>query len=92
MDAENWNKFCKVFNLDVAVTVKKQVTRSDIVQTLIREGEFIFKGENDSFTMISLSNRKNSLTKKEIETIKSITWDSIEKYLLKTKEVKKSGN
>lgn len=89
MDAENWNKFCKVFNLDVEVSVKKQVTRSDIIQTLINEGEFIFKGANNSFTMIDLSSRKNGLTKKEIETISKVTWDSIEKYLLKSKEEKK---
>lgn len=43
-----------------------------------------------TFIMIDLSNKKKSLTKEEIKILKSVTWDSIEKYLLKPKKKKKN--
>jgi len=88
MDAENWNKFCKVFNLDVNVTVKKTIDRSD-------KGEFIFKGKNGGFTQMDLSRMYQKASKEQIRSFKKILWDQVEEFLLKPKEVRiinKGGN
>ena len=85
MDKDNWNKFCKVFNLDVQVTVKKQVDRSDIIQTLVNEGEFIFKGENGSWTQMNLSKLKGKATKEQIKLFKEVLWDGVIKFMEKPK-------
>jgi hypothetical protein len=34
MKREDWNKFMKVFSLDVDVTVKKEVSKSDVILSL----------------------------------------------------------
>ncbi len=82
MDAEEWNKFCKVFNLDVEVKVKKEVTRSDILQTLLNEGEFVFK-DTRGWTQISLEHLKGKATKKEIKLMENLLWEPIINYIKK---------
>jgi hypothetical protein len=72
MNKEEWNKFCNVFNLDVNVQVKKSVIRQDILQTLVNEGEFIFKPSNDGWTSMSLEHLKGKATKEQIKVFKSI--------------------
>ena len=39
----DWNKHMKVFTHEVMVKVKKNVTRNDVIASLINEGDFIFK-------------------------------------------------
>lgn len=92
MDADNWNKLCNVFNLDVQVTVKKTVDRSDILQTLVNEGELIFKGENGSWTQICLKNRKGELAIDQIKLLETILWDPVKEYLKKQKSQQNKNN
>ncbi len=92
MDAKQWNEFCKVFNLDVTVSVKKQVTRNDIIQTLMNEGEFFFKGAGGRYTQIGLSHKESLMSLKDIKVLESIIWNPIKKYLLKKEEVKVPKN
>ena len=83
MDKENWNKFCQVFNLKVEVEVPKKVTRQDIIQTLLNEGDFIFKSGEDSFTMINLKTLKGK--GKAEKQLSEILWGEVQKYLKKNK-------
>ena len=41
----DWNKFVKVFTLDVDVSVKKEVTRADVILSLLNDNEIAFKGK-----------------------------------------------
>lgn len=91
MNSEEWNKFCSVFNLDVEVKVRKEVTRSDILQTLLNEGEFVFKSGKNGWTQISLEKLKGKLDKKQIKLYEDLLWKQIEGYLLKPKKVLKNG-
>ena len=51
MDKEDWNKYVKVFNLDVDVTVRKEVTKADVLLALLDKNEIAFKGEKGCFVM-----------------------------------------
>ena len=81
MNKEEWNSFCNVFKLDVKVEVPKEVTRIDIIQTLINEGEFIFKDSKDGFTSMNLSHLKGKATEKQIKVFESILWEQVKRYL-----------
>jgi hypothetical protein len=86
---EEWNKFCKVFNLKVRVNAKKGVTRQDIISTLINEGEFVFRGNNGEYTSMCLSHLKGKATKEQIKLFRDLLWGSVEKYLEKDDEKQK---
>ena len=81
MNKEEWDKFCNVFNLKVEVEVRKEVTRMDILETLINEGEFIFKGRNGSFTSMELSRLKGKVSDEQIKLFKELLWGQVEDYL-----------
>ena len=89
MNKEEWDKFCNVFNLKVEVEVKKEVTRADIINTLINEGEFVFKGENGEFTSMQLKHLKGKIDEEKIESFEGILWGQVKKYLLKGSEANK---
>lgn len=91
MDKESWDKFCQVFKLDVQVEVKKKVTRSDIIMTLVNEGEFVWKDDKGGWTSMCLSHLKGKATKEQIKTFREILWGQIEKYL-KKEEVRETGD
>lgn len=86
MDADNWNKFCKVFDLDVNVTVKKKVDRTDIITTLLNEGEFIFKGSGGSLVMLNLNHKKGSLIAGDIKLLKGLLWEPVVQFVKKSKD------
>ena len=88
MNSEEWNKFSRVFNLDVEVKVKKNVTRSDILQTLVNEGEFIFKGKNGAWTQMNLSTLEGKASKENIKLFDEILWASVINFIKKPKEEK----
>ncbi|KKN50423.1 hypothetical protein LCGC14_0632530 [marine sediment metagenome] len=90
MDEESWNKFCKVFKLNVEVEVKKRVTRSDIIMTLVNEGEFVWKDDKGGWTSMNLSHLKGKATKEQMKTFREILWKQIEDYL--TKPVRETGD
>ncbi len=83
MDKEEWNKFCKVFRLDVDVQIEKRVTRADIIMTLVNEGEFVFKSKDGEWTSMNLSNLKGKATKEQIKLFHDILWKQVENYLKK---------
>lgn len=80
MNRKEWNKFCNVFKLDVNVEVEK-VTRSDILMTLVNEGEFIFKGKDGSYTSMNLSYLKGKATDEQIKLFCEVLWKRVEDYL-----------
>ncbi len=86
MNKEEWNKFCKVFNLDVEVKIQKKVTREDIIQTLINEGEFVFKGKEGQWTQMCLEKLKGNATREEINLMEKLLWGQIKKYISKPKK------
>ncbi len=82
MDKEQWGKFCQVFKLKVEVEVPKEVTRDDIILTLLKEGEFVFKQEK-GHACICLDHLKGKATKEQINAFKELLWNPIENYLKK---------
>lgn len=88
MDKEEWNKFCSAFKLNVEVEVEKKVTRSDIIMTLVNEGEFVFKSEEGDWTSMNLSHLKGKATKEQVKSFRDILWKQVEDYL--TEEVRDS--
>ena len=86
MNAEEWNKFCNVFNLDVEAKVKKQVTRSDILMTLVNEGEFVFKGDDGSWTQMDLNKLKGKTTKEQIKLFENILWYQVVEFIKKQED------
>lgn len=75
MNREDWNKFVKVFNLDVDVTVTKEVRKSDVILALLDEGEIAFNGGNQGKFVLKVS---ESWT---FKMLKTLVWDSIRKYV-----------
>ncbi len=42
----DWNKFVKVFNIDIGgIEIKKEVSRCDVIMALLNEGEIAFKSK-----------------------------------------------
>lgn len=89
MNRDEWNKFCNVFQLDVKVTVPKKVTRTDIIQTLCNEGDFIFKGKGDSITMINLKHLEGK--GKAEKQMSELLWGQVQDYLKKRDADQKSS-
>lgn len=81
-DKEFWDKFCKVFNVDVSVSVQKIVTKDDIILSLLNEGDFIFM-QQKGHTKMNLKDVKERLTKEDIKNFKRVLWMPVEEYLLK---------
>ena len=81
MNSKEWNKFCEVFKLKVEVEVPKEVTRTDIIQTLVNEGDFIFKAGGNQITMINLKHMKG---KGKVEKqLAELLWGQVEEYIKK---------
>lgn len=83
MDEEfDWNKHMKVFTHEVAVKVKKNVTKDDVLLSLLEDGDFIFKNDN-GHTKMNLSHLKGKSSKEEIKLAKEVLWKQVEDYLRK---------
>jgi hypothetical protein len=80
MDKEDWNKFVKVFNLDVGVTVKKVVSKSDVILALLDEGEIAFRGFNGDCFVMKIND------KFDLNLVEALIWEPIKKHLAKLKE------
>lgn len=80
MDKNEWNKYVKVFNLDVDVTVKKEVTKQDVILSLLDEGEVAFKGFRGEQFIMKINNKFN------LELLEQIIWTPVKEYLEKSKE------
>lgn len=57
MKREDWNKFVKVFSLDVDVTVKKEVTKADVILSLLDEGEIAFRGKKGNMFVMKVTDK-----------------------------------
>lgn len=65
----DWNKFVKAYKIDIGgIEVEKEVSRSDIIMTLLNEGEVAFKSEKGSL-----------ITKVDDEEIREIIFTMIRK-------------
>ena len=80
MDNEDWNKFVKVFNLDVDVTVKKEVTRADVILSLLNDDEIAFKSKNGTF-LIKIDERYT------LDMIRQLILNPVENHLEYLKEL-----
>ena len=85
MDKENWNKFVKVFNLDVDVTIKKEVSKSDVILALLDEGEIAFRGFNGNCFVIKINE------KFDLKLLEALIWKPVKEYLIKLKEKKEAS-
>ena len=74
MEKEKWNKFVKVFNLDVDVTVQKEVTKADVILSLLDEGEIAFKGKRGHCFVMKTNDEW------DIELIKKVVLKPIEDF------------
>jgi len=81
----DWNKFVKVFSLDVDVQVKKEVSKADVILSLLDEGEIAFNGGKKGNFVLKINGAWT------FEILKTLVWDSIREYKLdkKKKDVKK---
>lgn len=82
MDKENWNKFVKVFNLDVDVTVKKEVSKADVILSLLDDGEIAFRGFGGNQFIMKIND------KFDLKLLEQIIWKPVEEHLNKLKELK----
>jgi len=57
----DWNKFVKVYNIDIGgIEVRKEVSRADIIQTLLNEDEVAYKGSDGTFMLNPVVNDDES--------------------------------
>ncbi len=70
----DWNKFVKVFNLDVDVQVKKEVSKADVILSLLDEGEIAFNGGRKGKFVLKINESWN------FKMLKTLIWDSIREY------------
>lgn len=80
-DKDFWDKFCKLFHLDVQVNVPKKVTKEDIILSLLKEGDFIFVGRNGAYSRMNLNQINAKMTKERVKLFKEILWNPVEDYL-----------
>jgi len=80
MDRKEWNKFVKVFNLNVDVTVRKEVTKSDVLLALLDEGEIAFKGFRGHQFVMKIHD------KFDLKLLENIIWKPIKDDLKKKRE------
>ncbi len=74
MNREDWNKFVKVFNLDVNVTVKKNVSKNDVILALLDEGEIAFNGGEKGTFVLKINENWT------FDILKTLIWDSIRSF------------
>lgn len=74
MDREDWNKFVRVFELDVDVKVKKEVSKADVILALLDEGEIAFNGGNQGKFVMKINKDWT------FDMLKTLIWDSIRKF------------
>jgi hypothetical protein len=77
----DWNKFVKVFSLDVDVQVNKEVSKTDVILSLLDEGEIAFNGGKNGTFVLKINDAWT------FDMLKTLIWDSILKFKL-NKEVK----
>ncbi len=77
----DWNKFVKVFSLDVDVQVKKEVSKADVILSLLDEGEIAFNGGKKGKFVLKINDNWT------FDMLKTLIWDSIREY--KTDKEKK---
>ena len=77
MKREDWNKFVKVFDLDVNVSVKKEVSKSDVIMALLDEGEIAFNGGSEGKFVLKIN--KNW----DFKILKTLIWDSVRSFKIK---------
>ncbi len=84
MNRDEWNKFVKVFTLDVDVSVKKEVSKADVILSLLDENEIAFNGKNGKF-VIKISDKMDA------ESVDKLILSSI-RDAFKTKLLSESSN
>ena len=77
----DWNKFVKVFSLDVDVQVKKEVSKADVILSLLDEGEIAFNGGKKGTFVLKINDNWT------FDMLKTLIWNSIREY--KTEKEKK---
>ena len=70
----DWNKFVKVFSLDVDVQVKKEVSKADVILSLLDEGEIAFNGGKKGTFVLKINDDWT------FDMLKTLVWDSIREY------------
>jgi len=70
----DWNKFVKVFNLDVDVQVKKEVSKADVILSLLDEGEIAFNGGKKGTFVLKINDAWT------FDMLKTLVWDSIREF------------
>lgn len=74
----DWDKFVKVFNLDVDVQVRKEVSKADVILSLLRENEIAFKGAKGNTFVIQINKDW------DLKTIKQLILNPIQEELKKS--------
>lgn len=81
----DWDKYVKVFNLPINnIKVRKEVSKADVLMSLMSEGDIAFKFRNNQMVM--------KIDKvDDIKTLEDIIWKSVREYvrLLKEEKLKK---
>ena len=77
MKKEDWNKFVKVFNLDVDVTVEKKVSKADVIMAILDEGEIAFNGGSKGTFVLKINEKWT------FGLLKTLVWDSIREFVNK---------
>ena len=81
----DWNKYVKVFNLDVGVQVKKEVTKADVILSLLDEGEIAFKGKKGGMFVLKIND------KWDMKLIKTLIEKPLEEELESLKKKAEEG-
>lgn len=81
----DWDKYVKVFNLPINnIKVRKEVSKADVLMSLMSEGDIAFKFRNNQMVM--------KIDKvDDIKPLEDIIWKSVREYvrLLKEEKLKK---
>ena len=80
MDRQDWNKFVKVFNLDVNVTVKKEITKSDVILSLLDEGQLAFRGYKGNQMVFTIND------KMDLKLLEEFLFKPMKEYLKEKKQ------
>ena len=64
----DWNKYNKVYTIDIGgIEIRKEVTRIDLITTLMNEGELAFKSKTGNFVCDIKNEELRKLLIKNIE-------------------------
>lgn len=78
----DWDKYVKVFNLPINnIKVRKEVSKADVLMSLMSEGDIAFKFRNNQMVM-----KIDKID--DIKLLEDIIWKSIKEYVKLLKEEK----